>query len=230
MDSQLLAFVGLAAALTVLPGSDMALVLRSVVADGRRAGLVTTLGVCSGLTIHASASALGISTLLAASATAFTTLKLLGGAYLVFLGARMIVTTWRRGGGDPAASAPGLGREEHPLASTRVGTAGRTEATGSGDAAAFATGFVTNVLNPKVAVFYLTILPQFVSPGDPVLRTCLLLGGIHIAMGLVWLSAYVWLLGRIAGVLTRPRVRRAVERVTGSLLVGLGLRLAWARR
>jgi threonine/homoserine/homoserine lactone efflux protein len=102
--------------------------------------------------------------------------------------------------------------------------------TGSGDAAAFATGFVTNVLNPKVAVFYLTILPQFVSPGDPVLRTCLLLGGVHIAMGLVWLSAYVWLLGRIAGVLTRPPVRRAVERVTGSLLVGLGLRLAWARR
>jgi threonine/homoserine/homoserine lactone efflux protein len=227
MDSQLLAFIGLAAALTVLPGSDMALVLRSVVADGRRAGLVTTLGVCSGLTIHASAAALGISTLLAASATAFTTLKLLGGAYLVFLGARMIVTTWRRGGGDPVASASGVEREEHPLASARVGAAGPT---GSGDAAAFATGFVTNVLNPKVAVFYLTILPQFVSPGDPVLRTCLLLGGIHIAMGLVWLSAYVWLLGRIAGVLTRPRVRRAVERVTGGLLVGLGLRLAWARR
>jgi threonine/homoserine/homoserine lactone efflux protein len=230
MDSQLLAFVGLAAALTVLPGSDMALVLRSVVADGRRAGLVTTLGVCSGLTVHASAAALGISTLLAASAAAFTTLKLLGGAYLVFLGARMIVTTWRRGGADPGDSAAGVGREEHPLASTRVGAARHAGSTGSGDAAAFATGFVTNVLNPKVAVFYLTILPQFVSPGDPVLRTCLLLGGIHIAMGLVWLSAYVWLLGRIAGVLTRPRVRRAVERVTGSLLVGLGLRLAWARR
>jgi threonine/homoserine/homoserine lactone efflux protein len=191
---------------------------------------VTTLGVCSGLTIHASAAALGISTLLAASATAFTTLKLLGGAYLVFLGARMIVTTWRRGGDDPGDSAAGVESEEHALASSRVGTSGRAGGTGSGDAAAFATGFVTNVLNPKVAVFYLTILPQFVSPGDPVLRTCLLLGGIHIAMGLVWLSAYVWLLGRIAGVLTRPRVRRAVERVTGSLLVGLGLRLAWARR
>jgi threonine/homoserine/homoserine lactone efflux protein len=230
MDSQLLAFVGLAAALTMLPGSDMALVLRSVVAYGRRAGLVTTLGVCSGLTIHASAAALGISTLLAASATAFTTLKLLGGAYLVFLGARMIVTTWRRGGADPGDSAAGVGREERPLASTRGGAVRHAGPTGSGDAAAFATGFVTNVLNPKVAVFYLTILPQFVSPGDPVLRTCLLLGGIHIAMGLVWLSAYVWLLGRIAGVLTRPPVRRAVERVTGSLLVGLGLRLAWARR
>ena len=230
MDSQLLAFVGLAAALTLLPGSDMALVLRSVVANGRRAGLVTALGVCSGLTVHASAAALGISTLLAASATAFTTLKLLGGAYLVFLGARMIVTTWRRGRGDPGDSAAAVGREEHPLASTRVGAVRHPGSTGGGDAAAFATGFVTNVLNPKVAVFYLTILPQFVSPGDPVLRTCLLLGGIHIAMGLVWLSAYVWLLGRIAGVLTRPRVRRAVERVTGGLLVGLGLRLAWARR
>ena len=216
MDPQLLAFIGVAAALTVLPGSDMALVLRSVVASGRRAGWVTALGVCSGLTIHAAAAALGVSALLAASATAFSVLKLVGGAYLVFLGARMIVGTWRKGAEE------GLGQ-----AAPRVPP---RSLSGSGDLAAFATGFVTNVLNPKVAVFYLTVLPQFVSPGDPVLRTCLLLGGIHIAMGLVWLSAYVWLLGRIAGVLTRPRVRHAVERVTGGLLVGLGLRLAWARR
>jgi threonine/homoserine/homoserine lactone efflux protein len=217
----------------VLPGSDMALVLRSVVAGGRRAGWVTTLGVCSGLTVHASAAALGISTLLAASAAAFTALKVVGGAYLVLLGARMLIATWRRGedAGGVEDAGPAAGGPAQPAPPTRaaIGVA-RPLPGGRGDAAAFATGFATNVLNPKVAVFYLTVLPQFVSPGDPVLRTCLLLGGIHIAMGLVWLSAYVWLLGRIAGVLTRPRVRRAVERVTGTLLVGLGLRLAWARR
>jgi threonine/homoserine/homoserine lactone efflux protein len=94
----------------------------------------------------------------------------------------------------------------------------------------FLQGFLTNILNPKVAVFYLTFLPQFISPGEPVLRRSLFLAGIHIAMGLVWLSAYAWFVDQLGAVLTRPRVKAWLERTTGALLIALGVRLAWARR
>jgi threonine/homoserine/homoserine lactone efflux protein len=94
----------------------------------------------------------------------------------------------------------------------------------------FLQGFLTNILNPKVAVFYLTFLPQFVSPGEPVLRRSLLLAGVHIAMGFAWLTSYAWFVDRIGAVLTRPTIKLNLERVTGGLLIALGARLAWARR
>ena len=95
---------------------------------------------------------------------------------------------------------------------------------------AFRQGFLTNVLNPKVAIFYLTFLPQFIAPGQPVLTRSLMLASIHIAMGLVWLTAYAWFIDRLGSVLTRPAVKAWLERVTGGLLVAIGARLAWERR
>jgi threonine/homoserine/homoserine lactone efflux protein len=94
----------------------------------------------------------------------------------------------------------------------------------------FLQGFLTNILNPKVAVFYLTFLPQFIAPGESVLRRSLLLASVHIAMGFVWLTAYAWFIDRLGAVLTRPRVKAWLERVTGGLLIALGARLAWERR
>ena len=91
-------------------------------------------------------------------------------------------------------------------------------------------GLLSNLLNPKVALFYLTLLPQFIRPGDPVLARSLLLAGIHIVVGLAWLFLYAYFLGRLSDVLRRPRVRRALEGVTGLLLIGFGARLAWDRR
>jgi threonine/homoserine/homoserine lactone efflux protein len=91
-------------------------------------------------------------------------------------------------------------------------------------------GFLTSALNPKVALFYLTLLPQFIRPGDPVLARSLLLAGIHIVLGLVWLFVYAYFLGRLGQALRRPRVRQGLEAVTSALLIGLGARLAWERR
>ena len=91
-------------------------------------------------------------------------------------------------------------------------------------------GFLTNVLNPKVAIFYLTFLPQFIAPGQPVLTRSLMLASIHIVMGLFWLIAYAWFIDRLGSVLTRPAVKAWLERVTGGLLVAIGARLAWERR
>jgi threonine/homoserine/homoserine lactone efflux protein len=92
---------------------------------------------------------------------------------------------------------------------------------------AFRQGFLTNVLNPKVAIFYLTFLPQFIAPGQPVLTRSLMLASIHIVMGLFWLTAYAWFIDRLGSVLTRPAVKAWLERVTGGLLVAIGARLAW---
>src|SRR5439155_8993270 len=97
-------------------------------------------------------------------------------------------------------------------------------------ARSYVEGLLTNLLNPKVALFYLTFLPQFISPGDPVLQKSLLLAGIHITLGLVWLSVYAYFVSRLSALFSRADMKRRLERVTGALLIALGLRLVWERR
>jgi threonine/homoserine/homoserine lactone efflux protein len=184
----------------------MALVTRNVLAVGRRRAMLTIAGICAGCVIHATASALGLSAILATSATAFNVVKTLGAGYLVWIGIQSI-----REAGRPTAAPSSAS-----TARARLGP--------------FLQGFLTNILNPKVAVFYLTFLPQFIAPGESVLRRSLLLASLHIAMGFVWLTAYAWFIDRLGAVLTRPRVKAWLERVTGGLLIALGARLAWERR
>ena len=225
-DPRLFAFVGVAALLTILPGADMALVTRNVLALGRRRTMLTILGICAGCVIHATASALGISAILATSATAYNVVKTVGAAYLVWLGIQSIRTAPRTKA-SPAASNPPLRGQTPKLWPVRGQTPNES---GTRPRAAFLQGFLTNVLNPKVAIFYLTFLPQFISPGEPVLTRSLMLASIHIAMGLLWLTAYAWFIDRLGAVLTRPTVKAWLERVTGGLLIALGARLAWERR
>lgn len=205
IDPRTVAFIGVAAVLTVLPGADMALVTRNVLMLGRRRTMQTIVGICIGTMIHATASALGLSAILATSATAFNVVKTIGAAYLVWLGVQSIRDAGTAA--QPAASSP---------AHQTIGP--------------FLQGFLTNILNPKVAIFYLTFLPQFISPGERILQRSLMLAGIHIAMGLVWLTAFAWFIDRLGAVLTRPRVKAWLERLTGGLLIALGARLAWERR
>ena len=205
LDGSILAFIGIAALLTILPGADMALVAKVTLLDGRRAGFFTSLGICAGLPVHATASALGLSLILATSAEAFTVVKLAGAAYLAYLGVRTIRDSLR-----PAS---------HPvIAASRARTS----------RAAFGQGWLSNVLNPKVALFYLTFLPQFISAGDNVLAKSLLLAGIHAVLGLVWLPLYAYAIDRIGAVVRGAR--RWLERVSGAALIGLGVRLALERR
>lgn len=206
LDARVLAFAGIAALVTVTPGSDTMLVIRSALVRGRRAGLLTVLGVCAGVFVHATASALGLSAVLVRSAGAFDLVKTAGAVYLVLLGVQSIRTALR--GGSPAAPPAEL------LDARR----------------AFVEGLLNNVLNPKVAVFYLAFLPQFMTAGDPVLPRSILLAGIHFAEAAVWLTLVAVFVARIRGALARPRVRRALEGVTGLVLIGFGLKLATARR
>src|SRR5438034_4422202 len=154
LDGSILAFIGIAALLTILPGADMALVAKVTLLDGRRAAFFTSLGICAGLPVHATASALGLSLILATSAEAFTVVKFAGAAYLAYLGVRTIRDSL-------------LPASDPPVAAGRARTS----------RAALVQGWLSNVLNPKVALFYLTFLPQFISPGDNVLAKSLLLAG-----------------------------------------------------
>lgn len=207
-DSQVLAFCAVAALVTISPGPDTFLVIRNTLGGGVRGGIATVLGIVSGGTVHALLAALGLTLILVQSAQAFFWVKLLGAAYLVYLG----VQSLRQGLRPAAASAP--------LAAKAVSSRRR----------AFVEGFVTNALNPKVAVFYFAFLPQFISPGDAVALKSLLLAGIHYAMGLVWLSGIALAVSRAASVLTRPAVRRGLDIATGTIFAGLGLKLALEQR
>ncbi|WP_104990917.1 LysE family translocator [Deinococcus sp. NW-56] len=205
MDSALLAFAGLSLLLTVTPGADTALVTRAALAGGRPAGFGAVLGVTSGLLVHAALSALGLSVLLARSAALYEAVRLAGAAYLLYLGVR----AWREARHTAqAAGAP----------SPRLGFG-----------PALAQGLTTNVLNPKVALFYLTVLPGFVRPGEGALARSLTLALIHFGWGVIWLGLLVLLIGTLAPRLRSPGVRAALERITGAAMVALGLRVALSR-
>src|SRR5215217_5754271 len=181
----------------------MALVARRAISDGWRRASITSAGVVTGLLVHATASVAGISVILVRSATAFTGLKIVGACYLVVLGALTL-----RAASTTARTAATTAPPDRPRRSDRT---------------SFAQGFLNNVLNPKPALFYLAFLPQFFDPGDPVVMLTAILVAIHIAISIVWLLTWGWLVGRAGSALARPRWRATLEHVTGGVLVALGL-------
>lgn len=201
----MLAYVIAAALLTITPGPDTMLVLRNTLRGGRTDGLRTTLGISSGLIVHATLSALGLSLILVRSAAAFDVVKLAGAAYLIWLGVQSLRSAWR---GAPEIALAAAPRAARP----------------------FREGLLSNVLNPKVAVFYLAFLPQFIAPGDPVLLTSLLLAALHMVMGFVWLSGVAVAVQRAQRFVSSRTTRRWIDGACGTALVGFGVRLAWARR
>jgi len=206
MTDRLLGFAGVCVLLTFVPGVDTAMVTRSALARGTRAGVHTALGAASGLFVHAAAVALGVSALLARSAAGFEVLRLCGASYLVVLGVLTLRGAGR--GRDPDPAEPGR---------LRLGP--------------FAQGLLTNLTNPKAALLFLTLLPQFLSssPSGRALPLALALATIPATCSFTGLSLYALGLGRLRPLLQRPRVRRVQERIVGGVLVGLGARLAAER-
>jgi threonine/homoserine/homoserine lactone efflux protein len=194
--------------ITLVPGADMALVTRQVVTRGRRAAQVTVFGNVTGIVVHAAALGAGLSALIVASATAYTTVKLAGAAYLVYLGAQSLRQARRTRRERTAAVA-------QPVSPRR--------------GSPYLAGLISTVLNPKPALFFLSYLPQFIDRSHSVAFQLALLASIHIVVGLVWLSTYAWLVSRLQVVLARPRVKAAMESVSGAVLVALGVRVALER-
>ena len=211
IDSQVAAFTFVAAILTITPGADTMLVVRNALQGGRHSGIVTTFGICAGLFIHAALSALGLSVVLMHSATAFHLVKLAGACYLAWLGLQSLYS---------AACI------NAPLADT----APRGTREAGSPRHYFREGFLCNVLNPKVAVFYLAFLPQFIGKGDPVLSKSILLAGIHFIEGIAWLSMVSLIVDQTRRVFLKPSMHRWLNGVCGTLLIGFGIRLALERR
>lgn len=199
----LLPFLLASVLVTVVPGADMALVTRQVLVGGPRLAYRTIAGNLTGLLVHGTALAVGLSALLVASATAYTAVKLVGAVYLVWLGVQAIRSARRPPELKLATAAPRR---------------------------AYLQGLLSTVLNPKPALFFLTFLPQFVDRGRAVLPQTLSLAGIHVLVGLVWLTAYAHLVDRARLVLTAPRFKAWLERSTGAVLIALGVRVAVERR
>ncbi|MGW6172811.1 LysE family translocator [Arthrobacter sp. NPDC055138] len=206
VEQALLSFALVAGLLTLVPGMDTALVLRSAVSQGRGRAYATALGINTGALFWGIAAAVGTSALLTASETAFTVLKIAGAIYMVWLGGRMLWKSFRKRPADvPAAAGP--------------------EAPGS-YAQAWLTGVGTNLLNPKVGVFYMAMIPQFIPPdvSPALMGTALAL--VHNLEGLVFFSAIIWGTHVARQWLRTPAVVRAIDRIAGTVLVGFGVALA----
>ena len=201
-----LLFLGGSVLVTVVPGADMALVMRQVFVGGTALAQQTIFGNLTGLVVHAVALAIGLSALLLASAEAFTIVKVAGAAYLVYLGIQALRSA-RRAGADDV---------EGPAAPSRVPSM-RT---------AYLQGLISTVLNPKPALLFVGFVPQFVDEARPVLPQIAFLAGVHIVVGLIWMTLYAHLVARAHRTLTRRDVRRWLEGATGVVLIALGLRLA----
>ena len=194
--THLLAFVGVSLLVIVTPGQDTALTIRNTLLGGRRGGVRTAAGVAAGQATWTLAASAGVVALLRASEPAFVAVRLVGAAYLVYLG---LQTLLRRG--EVPAGVGGSSRR------------------------AFRQGLLSNLGNPKMAVFFTSLLPQFGSSFSALVA----LGLVFCSLTFLWLSGYAWAVARAGDVLRRPRIRRALDRVTGVVLVGFGLRLAAER-
>lgn len=206
LDARLVAWVALSALLIATPGPDTALIIRNALAGGPRASTMSALGVAVGTLVWVTASAVGVGVLLERSSTAFTVLKLAGAAYLCYLGVRSLLS-------KPPEAAPAP-RDMHSKLGRR---------------AAWSQGLISNLLNPKTGAFFVTVMPQFIVPGDPGARLALMVIAFE-AMLLAWLIAYGHVVSRLGRSGIGTRVRVLMTRLTGIVLIGLGARLALERR
>jgi RhtB (resistance to homoserine/threonine) family protein len=200
---QMLAFMGVVLLAAMAPGPDFVIVTRHAAISGRRAGTATGLGIASGVFAWAVVAAFGVASLLAASAVAFTAVKLVGAVYLAYLGIKALVSAWRRG----------------QTVHTEV------QATTVRPLVAYRQGLLTNLLNPKCAVFFVALMPQFLST-SPHWSDTLLLSALAVVVTAVWFTVLANIVGALRAFFTSKRVRRVLDSVTGTILVALGIKIA----
>lgn len=192
--------------LTVTPGVDTLLVVRNAARGGLGDGAVSSLGICSGLFIHATLSAVGISLILVQTAWAFSALKWAGACYLIWLGLSSLYRAVKPGAPDVVPASGSVG----PVRFRR----------------SFREGLLSNILNPKTALFYMAFLPQFIDPEGPAFAQSIGLAGIHFLMAMVWQCGLAVVVVKSHRVTVNQRIKRAMQGVTGALFVGFGAKLA----
>lgn len=210
MGVHLAAFVVASVVLIVVPGVDFALVTRQTVTFGRRTALITAAGLLLGGLLHAAFATIGLSALLLASAQAYTVVKLAGAAYLIWLGIQALRSSARPGSALPGY---GNGRSYDEMSPRR----------------AFTVGMLSDLLNVKVAIFFVTFLPQFVTPGPGAIWRTAMLGLLFNVLASTWWVTYILLIDQLKPWFTRQRIRRTIDAATGTVLVGVGAAVALDR-
>ncbi|GEL78635.1 LysE family translocator [Tenuibacillus multivorans] len=188
----------------ILPGPDIAIATKNTVTTGKVGGLKTALGICCALLIHTSAAVLGLSAIIVKSALLFSIIKYVGAAYLIYLGVK---TLWSLKKKDVATS-------------NEMNTKGKFVNT-----SCFKHGFLTNLLNPKVAVLFLTFFPQFIDAGSHSFSPFLIMGATYTVMTAVWFFLYVYLINYISAIMKKPKTQNIIEGITGTILIGFGIKL-----
>lgn len=191
--------------LIILPGPDTAIATKNTLTAGKMGGLKTALGTCCALLIHTSAAVLGLSAIIVKSALLFSVFKYVGAVYLIYLGVKTLWSLKRK--------------EEVPA--IKMNTKSKFQNT-----SCFKQGFLTNILNPKVAVFFLTFLPQFVDSGSNTFTPFLIMGITYTLLTAVWFLLYVYLINQISVFMKRPKTQNIIEGITGTILIGFGVKLA----
>jgi threonine/homoserine/homoserine lactone efflux protein len=204
IPAHFLPFLAVVALITVTPGPDTALVVRNTLQGGRRHGLLTAVGCSTGLLVWGVASSLGLATAFRASSAFFGAIRVAGGVYLLWLGIRVMWSSWSVDAGLRTVGGGVLRRHGHRP---------------------FLEGLLTDLLNPKAAVFFTALIPQFLTSDDRVLTTTLFYAAIAAAAALAGLLAYAYVAAQARVALGRPPIRRLLDRVTGAVLVGLGIRM-----
>lgn len=205
MPNHLLVYIGVVVAIILLPGPDTALVTKNALIHGRDAALGSAIGVNAGLSVWTLATALGVAAVIRSSATVYDTLKLVGAMYLIWIGLRAL---W-----DSRSVKDGT--------QTTVGSTRRI-----GWGGGFRQGVLSNLANPKVGIFFTSLLPQFISPGHAAFPQMMLLGVIFVSLNIPWMCSYAVAAVRLSDVLSRARVKAAIDRFTGIVLIAVGIRVA----
>ncbi|MDF0727141.1 LysE family translocator [Cytobacillus sp. S13-E01] len=198
-------FVLMSILLIILPGPDTAIATKNTLTVGRSGGIKTAFGTCCALLIHTSAAVFGLSAIIVKSAFLFSVFKYVGAVYLVYLGVK---TLWSL-------------RKKEEAASVEMNTTSQIENT-----SCFKKGFLTNILNPKVAVFFLTFLPQFVDVGSNTFLPFFLMGITYTFLTAIWFLLYVYLINQISAFMKKPQAQNMIEGITGTILIGFGIKLA----
>jgi threonine/homoserine/homoserine lactone efflux protein len=233
--SDMASFALVAGLVTIIPGLDTALVVRTTVTQGRRRGFAAAFGINTGVLIWGAAAAVGVSALLAASQLAYDVIRAAGAAYLVWLGTAMLLRTWsRRDTARRDAARPDTTRRDAARpAAARPDATSTSPATSRPPDSVVRTwlrGATANLLNPKIGAFYLAMLPQFIPAHSSHLLMGLALAGIHDVEGLVWFTTLISAVHLARRFLDGSRVHKIMDRITGTVLIGFGLKLALSNR
>jgi len=191
--------------LVILPGPDTAIMTKNTLTVGKQGGFKTMLGICCALSIHTLTAVVGLSAIIAKSALLFSIFKYIGAVYLIYLG---IKSLWATRNKETAKPIETIAKSKYKNESS------------------FKQGFLTNLLNPKIAVFFLTFLPQFVNPGSHTFMPFLILGITYIVLTVVWYLFYIYLLNQISVFMKKPKTQKVIEGITGTILIGFGIKLA----